>query len=94
MCTPIESPTKYAIKSSQRFAPSPSLSYSSSHFNAAQNTMAVKNDDTPYTSPSTAENQNESENVYARAPTNPANPSLKTIDHLIPLSLEFFYQTQ
>ena len=34
--------------------------------------MAVKNDDTPYTSPSTAENQNESENVYAKAPTNPA----------------------
>ena len=34
-------------------------------------TTAVKNDDAPYTSPSTAENQNVSEKVYANAPIIP-----------------------
>ena len=38
----------------------------------AQKTAAVNKDDIAYTSPSTAENQNESEKVNARAPTNPA----------------------
>ena len=33
--------------------------------------MAVKKDEEAYTSPSTAENQNESEKVYAKAPTKP-----------------------
>src|SRR5690606_12486955 len=38
----------------------------------AQNTTAVQRDDIAYTSDSTAENQNVSENVYAKAPTAPA----------------------
>jgi len=42
-----------------------------SHFKIAQNTAAVKNDESAYTSPSTAENQNESVKVKAMAPTNP-----------------------
>ena len=33
--------------------------------------IAVNVDDIAYTSPSVAENQNESEKVYAKAPTNP-----------------------
>ena len=37
-----------------------------------QNVTAVKKDDIAYTSPSTAENQNESEKVYVREPTAPA----------------------
>ena len=37
----------------------------------AQNTSAVTSDDIAYTSPSTAENQNVSLYVYARAPTAP-----------------------
>ena len=41
------------------------------HLVIAQKTMAVKSDDIAYTSPSTAENQNVSLNVYARAPTAP-----------------------
>ena len=38
----------------------------------AQNTNAVKKEESAYTSPSTALNQNESLNVYAKAPTAPA----------------------
>ena len=38
----------------------------------AQNTSAVNNEDNAYTSPSTAENQKLSLNVYANAPTAPA----------------------
>ena len=34
--------------------------------------MAVKKEDIAYTSPSTAENQNESVKVYVKAPTTPA----------------------
>ena len=52
-----------------RVAPGSSASFS--HFNIAQNTAAVKRDDKAYTSPSVALNQNESENVYASAPTAP-----------------------
>ena len=37
-----------------------------------QKVMAVKNDDIAYTSPSTAENQKESEKVYVRDPITPA----------------------
>ena len=47
------------------------LSASLSHFRMAQNTMAVNKDDMLYTSASTALNQNESLQVYARAPTTP-----------------------
>src|SRR5438093_452680 len=43
-----------------------------SHLKIAQKTIAVKNEELAYTSPSTAENQNESLNVYAKAPTRPA----------------------
>ena len=53
-----------------------------SHLRIAQNTMAVKNDDEAYTSPSTAENQNESENVYAKAPTIPL-PNIVRIVHVL-----------
>lgn len=42
------------------------------HFNMAQKTMAVNKEEVAYTSPSTAENQKESENMYAKAPTRPA----------------------
>ena len=41
----------------------------------AQNTKAVKNEDIPYTSPSTAENQNESVKAKLMAPTTPAPAS-------------------
>ena len=44
----------------------------SSHLRIAQKTTAVKREDVAYTSPSTAENQKESENAYANAPTTPA----------------------
>src|SRR5688572_32478733 len=55
---------------SQRFAfASSSIT---SHFNMAHTTNAVKKEDIAYTSASTAENQKESENVYAIAPTAPA----------------------
>src|SRR5258706_9192457 len=43
-----------------------------SHFKIPQTTKAVKKDDMAYTSASTAENQNESEKVYANEPTKPA----------------------
>src|SRR5690554_6656057 len=43
-----------------------------SHFRIAQNTTAVNKEDRPYTSASTAENQNVSVNAYAEAPTRPA----------------------
>src|SRR4051812_44980186 len=55
---------------SQRFASASSSI--TSHFNMAHTTKAVNSDDMPYTSPSTAENQAESENVQANAPTMPA----------------------
>ena len=48
------------------------VSACSYHLVMAQNTSAVTRDDIAYTSPSTAENQNVSLNVYARAPTAPA----------------------
>ena len=41
------------------------------HFVMAQKTIAVTSEDIAYTSPSTAENQNVSLNVYASAPTAP-----------------------
>src|ERR1044072_2593419 len=44
---------------------------SASQRKMAQNTMAVNIEDIAYTSPSTAENQNESEKQYASAPTTP-----------------------
>ena len=44
----------------------------SSHLSIAQKTRAVKKADDAYTSPSTAENQNESVKEYATAPTAPA----------------------
>ena len=43
----------------------------SSHFIMHQKVAAVKREDIAYTSPSTAENQNESEKVYASDPINP-----------------------
>src|ERR671912_671691 len=43
-----------------------------SHFNIAHTTKAVKNEDIPYTSASTAENQADSEKVNDNAPTIPA----------------------
>ena len=65
----MESPIKYAIKINQRVL---CFSWATpSHLTMAQNTKAVKRDDMAYTSPSTAENQNESEKVKARAPTSP-----------------------
>lgn len=45
----------------------------------AQKTIAVKNDEVAYTSPSTAENQNESLKVNANAPTIPA-PIMAIVD--------------
>ena len=68
--TPIERPIRNAISIihlSEYFS-----SATSSHLSIAQNTAAVKNDDVAYTSPSTAENQNESEKVKASAPVAPA----------------------
>ena len=61
MCTPIESPMRYAISMSQRFACG--WSATSSHLSIAQMTTAVNSDESAYTSPSTAENQNVSVNV-------------------------------
>jgi hypothetical protein len=49
-----------------------------SHFKIAQKTTAVKSEELAYTSPSTAENQNVSENIYARDPTT-ADPKIKAI---------------
>ena len=49
-----------------------SESATSSHFKIHQNVTAVKKEDIAYTSPSTAENQNESEKVYASDPITPA----------------------
>jgi len=57
------------IKMSQRLECGSLATFS--HFKMAQKTMAVKNDEKPYTSASTAENQNESEKVYANPPTKP-----------------------
>src|SRR6267154_5956857 len=56
-----------------------------SHFRIPQTTNAVNNEDIAYTSASTAENQNESENAYANAPTVPALSS----NHF-PSSTSFF----
>ena len=49
----------------------PGSSATLSHFKIAQNTAAVNSEDNAYTSPSVALNQNESEKVYASAPTTP-----------------------
>src|SRR5260221_7600522 len=56
----------------------PGWSACRSHFRIDQKTNAVKNDDNAYTSPSTALYQNESENVYANAPTTPQLMIVKT----------------
>ena len=69
MCTPIDSPTRKAISIIQRCECFSSATLS--HLRMAQKVMAVKNDDMAYTSPSPAENQNESEKVKAREPTSP-----------------------
>ena len=55
----------------------PDWSATFSHLRMAQNTSAVNRLDKAYTSPSTALNQNESLNVYAKAPMAPA-PSTAT----------------
>ena len=57
----MDRPIRYAIRMSQRLVYG-TLS-ASSHLSIAQKTMAVNNEDVPYTSLSTAENQNVSENV-------------------------------
>ena len=59
-----------------------SLSASFSHFKIAQNTKAVKRLDRAYTSPSTALNQNESLNAYAKAPTAPEPNTASTFPWL------------
>ena len=51
-----------------------------------QKVIAVKKEDIAYTSPSTAENQNESENVYARAPIIP----LPITAYVLPISKDSF----
>ena len=66
---PIESPIRNDMSTIHLFAYG--VSACSYHLVIAQNTRAVKRDDMAYTSPSTAENQNVSLNVYARAPTAP-----------------------
>src|ERR1043166_6983493 len=74
-CTPIDKPIIKKIKMIQRSALMPvvcSWSTACSHFKIAQNTIAVKKELNAYTSPSTAEYQNESLKVYASAPTAPA----------------------
>ena len=68
--TPMDSPIKYAMTRIHRRCPGSSATFS--HFKMAQNTSAVNNEDNAYTSPSTAENQKLSLNVYANAPTAPA----------------------
>ncbi len=59
--TPMDKPTKYAMNKIQRLAVASSST--NSHLNAAQTTIAVKKEDIAYTSASTAENQNVSENA-------------------------------
>src|SRR5690606_11049536 len=58
------------------------VSGSACHLSAAQTTTAVKNEDMPYTSASTALNQKESVNAKASAPTAPlpTNKSCCTFD--------------
>src|SRR5699024_10818168 len=69
-CTPIDNPIMKAIKTIQRSTWG--CSACSSHIKAAQNIIAVKKEESAYTSPSTAENQKESVKVKANAPTTPA----------------------
>ena len=69
-CTPIESPVRNAIRMIHLSAYLSSATFS--HLSIAQKTIAVKNAEDAYTSPSTAENQKESVNEYATAPTAPA----------------------
>src|SRR4026207_1148825 len=64
------------------------LSATCSHLRIAQNTMAVKKDDIAYTSPSTAENQNESAKPLANAPTIPA--PINTIISAVLISSSLF----
>ena len=71
MCTPTERPIKNAIKTNHLFACASPNSFS--HLRIDQKTTAVNKEDIAYTSPSTAENQNESEKVYAKAPIRPPN---------------------
>src|SRR5688572_2042476 len=59
------------MRISQRRAPTGFTVSSSSHLRIAQKTTAVKKADMAYTSPSTALNQKESENVNARLPMAP-----------------------
>ena len=65
----MDNPIRYAIRISHLSACFSSATFS--HFNIAQKTTAVKSEDVPYTSPSTAENQKVSEKAYAIAPTSP-----------------------
>jgi hypothetical protein len=76
--TPIANPNKNKINIIQRnglVSKANSLcliaSVSSSHFKIAQKMSAVNRDDIAYTSPSTAENQNESVKVYDNEPIIP-----------------------
>ena len=55
-----------------------SVSTACSHLSTAQKATAVKKELMAYTSPSTAENQKLSENVYANAPTAPAPSTAMT----------------
>ena len=57
----------------------------SSHLRIDQKTIAVKREDVAYTSPSTAENQNESEKVNANSPTKPV-PIMEIISEVEILS--------
>ena len=70
MCIPTDKPVRQAINNNHRLAYS-SVSTTDAHFNTAQKAIAVKQLDIAYTSPSTAENQNESLNVKAKDPTKP-----------------------
>ncbi len=65
----MERPIRNAMRTIQRLACGWSAVSYQRHI--AQNTSAVNSDDIAYTSPSTALNQNVSENVYASAPTAP-----------------------
>ena len=61
ICTPTDKPIKNAIKTNHLFACA--FSNSLSHLRIDQKTTAVNKEDIAYTSPSTAENQKESEKV-------------------------------
>ena len=81
--TPIDIPVKNAISTIHRMELG--CSASSSHFKMAQKTAAVNKLLMAYTSPSTAENQNESENVYAKPPMIP----LPKTAQIFPVSVGF-----